>query len=66
MDADPILSFHLDLNALRLLHRVVSDAYTNWPGGPPEEQVSLDRMRMQLYAGLMDVTLSLESEARDG
>ena len=56
MDADPILSFQLDLNALRLLHRVVSDAYTNWPGGPPEEQASLDRMRMQLYAGLMDVT----------
>ena len=66
MDADPMLSFHLDLKALRLLHRVVSEAHTNWSGGPPGEQESLNRMRLQLYAGLMDVTWSLESERRDG
>ena len=44
----------MDINALRLLHRVVSDAYLNWSGGLPEEQVCLSNMRMQLYAALMD------------
>ena len=44
----------MDLHALRLLHRVVSDAHANWPGGCPEEQQSLQTMKMQLYAALMD------------
>ena len=44
----------MDLHALRLLHRVVSDSHANLPGGCPEEQQSLQTMKMQLYAALMD------------
>ena len=50
----------MDINALRLLHRVVSDAYLNWSGGLPEEQVCLSNMRIQLYAALMDHLLEDE------
>ena len=45
---------HVDLHALRLLHRIVSEAHANWPGGCPEEQQCLQTMKMQLYAALMD------------
>ncbi|MAV11247.1 MAG: hypothetical protein CMN96_07360 [Synechococcus sp. MED850] len=44
----------MDLNALRILHRVVVDAHTNWSGGDPEEQNLLAAMRQQLYAALME------------
>ena len=50
----------MDINALRLLHRVVSDAYLNWSGGLPEEQLCLSMMRTQLYAALMDHLLEDE------
>ncbi|RNC93005.1 MAG: hypothetical protein ED554_04190 [Synechococcus sp. YX04-3] len=45
---------HMDLHALRLLHRIVSEAHANWPGGCPEEQQCLQTMKIQLYAALMD------------
>ena len=44
----------MDLNALRVLHRVVVDAHNNWSGGDPEEQNLLAAMRQQLYAALME------------
>jgi hypothetical protein len=44
----------LDLNALRVLYRVVEDAHHNWQGGDPEEQNLLASMKQQLYAALMD------------
>ena len=44
----------MDLNALRVLHRVVVDAHDRWSGGDPEEQNLLASMRHQLYAALMD------------
>ena len=51
---DAIATMAMDVHALRLLHRVVSDAYSKWPGGPQEEQVCLHAMKTQLYAALMD------------
>ena len=44
----------MDINALRLLHRVISEAHDGWPGGPAEEQDCLLRMKTQLFAALMD------------
>lgn len=44
----------LDLNALRVLYRVVEDAHHNWQGGDPGEQNLLASMKQQLYAALMD------------
>lgn len=44
----------IDLHALRLLYRVVSEAHAKWPGGCPEEQICLSTMKTQLYAALMD------------
>ena len=51
---DSVASMDMDINALRLLHRVVSDAYEQWPGGLQEEQQCLRMMKIQLYAALMD------------
>ena len=44
----------LDINALRVLYRVVNDAHQNWKGGDPGEQDLLASMKQQLYAALMD------------
>ena len=38
---DSVACMEMDINALRLLHRVVSDAYEQWPGGLQEEQQCL-------------------------
>ena len=50
----PVACMEMDLHALRLLYRVVSEAHAKWPGGCPEEQVCLSTMKTQLYAALMD------------
>ena len=52
---EPSTTMEMDLNALRLLHRVVvSDAHERWSGGPADEQIRLHAMKTQLYAALMD------------
>ena len=49
-----VTTISVEIEALRLLHRVVSEAYTNWPGGDSNEQSCLLSMKTQLYAALMD------------
>ncbi|MBL6796935.1 MAG: hypothetical protein ISQ48_10295 [Synechococcus sp. BS307-5m-G34] len=44
----------METDALRVLHRVVAEAYINWPGGDANEQACLGNMKTQLYAALMD------------
>ena len=51
----------VDVDALRLLHRSVAEAYDNWSGGDANEQVGLLNMKTQLYAALMDHLLELGS-----
>ena len=53
-DNQMITTISVEIDALRLLHRAVSDAYTNWPGGDAKEQACLLNMKIQLYAALMD------------
>ena len=50
----PVTTLAMETDALRLLQRVVADAYDSWPGGDAEEQATLLLMKNQLYAALMD------------
>ncbi|MDP7999160.1 MAG: hypothetical protein RAK19_05805 [Synechococcus sp. SP1 MAG] len=56
-----VVSIELGLDALRLMHRAVHQAYESWPGGCAEEQECLFAMRNQLYAALMDQLLDIEA-----
>ena len=56
-----IVSIKLGLDALRLMHQAVLQAYESWPGGCAEEQECLFAMRNQLYAALMDQLLDIEA-----
>ena len=49
-----IATISVEADALRVLHRVVAQAYDNWPGGDANEQACLLNMKTQLYAALMD------------
>ena len=49
-----VTTLAMEADALRLLHRVVADAYNDWPGGDADEQACLLLMKNQLYAALMD------------
>ena len=49
-----VTTLAMEADALRLLHRVVADAYNNWPGGDADEQACLLLMKNHLYAALMD------------
>jgi len=53
-DNQIITTISMETDALRVLHRVVSEAYINWPGGDANEQACLWNMKTQLYAALMD------------
>ena len=53
-DNQMITTISVEMDALRLLHRAVSDAYANWPGGDANDQACLLNMKTQLYAALMD------------
>ena len=48
-----VTTISVEMEALRLLHRAVSEAYTNWPGGDANEQACLLNMKTQLYACLL-------------
>ena len=56
MEDNPIMvaTISVEIDALHILHRAVSEAYTNWPGGDANEQACLLNMKTQLYAALMD------------
>tara|TARA_B100001173_G_scaffold209128_1_gene180411 strand:+ start:1027 stop:1218 length:192 start_codon:yes stop_codon:yes gene_type:complete len=56
-----VVSIELDLDALRLMHRAVHQAYESLPGDCAEEQECLFAMRNKLYAGLMDQLLDIEA-----
>ncbi len=56
-NGDIPVNIQCNLSALRLMHKVVGDAYRNWPGGDPDEQVELEIMRNGLYALLMETLL---------
>ena len=49
-----VATISMEADALRVLHRVVAEAYDNWPGGNANEQACLLQMKNQLYAALMD------------
>ena len=49
-----IATISVEAEALRVLHRVVAQAYDNWPGGDANEQACLLNIKTQLYAALMD------------
>ena len=53
-DNQMITTISVETDALRLLHRAVSEAYTNWSGGDANEQACLLNMKTQLYAALLD------------
>ncbi|WP_198003412.1 hypothetical protein [Synechococcus sp. RS9916] len=48
-----VATISVEIHALRLLHRAVSEACTNWPGGDANEQSSLLSLKTQLFAVLM-------------
>ena len=53
-DNQIITTISMETDVLRVLHRVVAEAYINWPGGDAIEQACLLNMKTQLYAALMD------------
>lgn len=56
-----ITTISVEINALRLLYKVVADAHDKWPGGDAEEQACLLNMKTQLYAALMDYLFESDS-----
>ena len=56
-----ITTIKVKTNALRLLHRAVAEAHTNWPDGEASEQECLLYMKTKLYAALMDHLLDSDS-----
>ena len=56
-----VTTLAMEADALRLLQRVVADAYDNWPGGDANEQACLLLMKNQLYAALMDYLFEMGS-----
>ena len=56
-----ITTIKVKTNALRLLHRAVAEAHTNWPDGDEREQECLLYMKTKLYAALMDHLLVSDS-----
>jgi len=56
-----VTTITMEIDALRLLHTAVAEAYAKWPGGDPNEQACLLNMKTQLYAALMDHLLECGS-----
>lgn len=46
-----------DLGTIRAMYKAADFALQKWPGGDPQEQANLLRMRGDLYAIMMSVLL---------
>ena len=46
-----------NLAALRVVYKSICNSYDNWPGGDPEEQVNLEKIKKDLYAVLYSILL---------
>jgi len=53
-EQEPLTAMHMNINAVRLLYRIISEAHDKWSGGPAEEQECLRHMKIQLWTVLMD------------
>lgn len=49
--------FHVDPPAVRGLYYAVTVAIEQWPGGDPEQQATLHRIKNKLEACLLEMTL---------
>ena len=56
MHEEIVVSFHLDLRALKLEFKTTCDALSNWPGGPAEEQEFLEHKKKELFRALLEQT----------
>ena len=54
-DNQMITTISVEMDALRLLHRAVSEAYANWPGGDANEQACLLKMKNNLNLSLIHI-----------
>ena len=55
-DSDRI-EFSADVVCARLLRDAVSEYLKNWPGGPPEEQTTLQHIKTELDRGILELLL---------
>tara|TARA_A100000171_G_C2107762_1_gene133281 strand:+ start:924 stop:1103 length:180 start_codon:yes stop_codon:yes gene_type:complete len=53
----PRIEFSADVASLRLLRKSVAYFLEKWPGGDPQEQISLVAMRTELDKALLDLLL---------
>lgn len=51
------VEFSADVGSLRLLRKSVSYFLEKWPGGDPQEQISLVAMRTELDKALLELLL---------
>ena len=59
--SEPIaVTLETDIDTLRAMVAAADLALRYWPGGDPEEQVMLERMKRELYAILMTILLEHE------
>ena len=56
-----IVSIELGLDALRVMHRAINQAYENWPGGRAEEQEYSYWIQKEIVAALRATGLSIEA-----
>ena len=57
MDERFRVEFSADVGSLRLLRKSVSYFLEKWPGGDPQEQISLVAMRTELDKALLELLL---------
>jgi len=57
MDDRPRVEFSADVGSLRLLRKSVAYFLEKWPGGDPQEQISLVAMRTELDKALLELLL---------
>ena len=59
-NGDLPVTINCNLAALRVLHKSVTQAYKNWPGGDPNEQVELEIIRDLTVEAMRQLALELK------
>jgi hypothetical protein len=58
---DNIYELQFTVTSLRMLHKAISFAHKNWPGGDPVEQQYYEYLRDSLQRVLLEETFMLDA-----
>jgi len=54
-EEDNEVTIFFSKEALQIFHQLICKTYSNWPGGNPQEQIMLEKLKHETFKLLLDL-----------